>query len=84
MARRTRLFRYAPMSRWTPQIALRRMSCRVEDAKAALADIAGIWSDVDQGIVSQADDLIRNLDELMTEARTMVRERQEAGEEVGP
>lgn len=83
MARRKRMFRYAPMSRWSPQIALRRMNCRIEDAKAALADIAGIWGDVDQTVVDQAEDRIRELDEFMTETREMVRERQAHGEEIG-
>jgi hypothetical protein len=84
MARRTKMFRYGVMHRWSPQIALRRMWCRIEDAKAALADIAGIWGDVDQGVVNQAEELIDGLDRFMRETREMVRERQAAGEEIGP
>jgi phosphoserine phosphatase len=83
MARRTRMFRYGTMSRWSPQIALRRMNCRIEDAKAALADIAGIWGDVDQAVCDQADEHILGLDEFMAETREMVRQHQEAGEEIG-
>lgn len=82
--RRRRLFRYEPMSRWTPALALRRMECRIEDAKAALADIAGIWGDVDQGAVDEADRLCEELDRFLRDQREMVRERLEAGEHVGP
>lgn len=82
--RRRRLFRYDPMSRWTPAIALRRMACRIEDAKAALADVASIWGDVDQGAVEEADRLGAELDEFLRGQREMIRERLEAGEHVGP
>lgn len=84
MGRRTRLFRYAPMSRWSPQIALRRTACRIEDAKAAVADIAATWGDVDQGFVSDAEERFADLDRWLAEMRASVRERQEAGEEIGP
>lgn len=82
--RSRRLFRYQPMSRWTPAIALRRTACRIEDAKAALADIAGIWGDVDQGACDEADRFIQDLDRWLADQRTIIAERLEAGEHVGP
>jgi hypothetical protein len=69
------------MSKWTPQLALRRMRCRIEDAKAALADVALIWSDIDDFIAVRADERIQDLDAFMAEVQEAVRERQEAGEE---
>ncbi|MCJ8142940.1 hypothetical protein MKI84_08425 [Ancylobacter sp. A5.8] len=78
------MFRYAPMSRWTVPIALRRMECRIEDAKAALADIAGIWGDVDQGAVDTADQIIVDLDRFLADQKAMVAEKIAAGEDVGP
>jgi hypothetical protein len=78
------MFRYAPMSRWTVKLALRRTRCRIEDAKAALADICGIWGDFDQGFVNGADERIVELDDWMAEIAESVRERLDAGEEVGP
>ena len=60
------------------------MQSRIDDAKAALEDIAGIWGDVDQGAVDEADRIIEQLDALMAITREYVRERQEAGEHVGP
>jgi hypothetical protein len=59
------------------------MNCRIEDAKAALADIAGIWGDRDQAVVNGAEDLLQALDEFMRETREVVRERQAAGEDIG-
>ena len=82
--RRARMFRYASMSRWTAKLALRRTKCRIEDAKAALADISLIWGDVDQGIVNGADERILELNEWMAEIEESIRERLDAGEEVGP
>lgn len=85
MKRRTRrLSRYQPMSRWTPALALRRTACRIEDAKAALLDIIGIWGDVDQGAVNEADQFIVDLDRWLEGQRATVKERLDAGEDVGP
>lgn len=82
--RRTRIFRYAPMSRWTVKRAIRRTKCRIEDAKEALADICSIWGDVDQAFVNGADERIIELNDWMAEIEETVRERLDAGEEIGP
>lgn len=81
--RRTRLFRYEPMSRWSVKLALRRTRCRVEDAKEALADITSIWADADQGTVNEADERIRSLDEWMADIEAIIAEKQAHGEEIG-
>ena len=81
--RRPHYARYSPMSRWTLPLALRRMECRIEDAKAALADIAMIWGDVDQGAVDRAEELIQELDQVLAEQRSAISERITAGEHVG-
>lgn len=86
MPRRSRPYfaRYQPMARWSLPLAMGRMQRRVEDAKAALADIAAIWGDIDQGTIDEAEGRIRDLDLWMADVERMVRERQEAGEYVGP
>lgn len=81
--KRTKLFRYPTMSRWSVKLALRRTKCRVEDAKEALADIASIWADVDQGTVNEADDRIRELEQWMADIEAVITERQMAGDEIG-
>lgn len=81
--KRTRLFRYERMSRWSVKLALRRTKCRIGDATAALADIATIWADVDEGTVDEADEQIRTLEKWMADIEEMIAERQAAGEEIG-
>lgn len=82
--KRSGLFRYAPMTRWSVKLALRRTECRIEDAKAALADLTAVWGDVDQGFVNEADERIQDLDRWLAEIRESIAERQAYGEAIGP
>lgn len=76
--------RYVPISRWTLPRVLSRMDARIDDAKAALHDIVALWVDIDQGIVMDAEQLITDLDEWLAEMKQAIKERQDAGEHVGP
>ncbi|MFG1318032.1 hypothetical protein [Xanthobacter autotrophicus] len=82
--RRHYTLRYAPLAKWTLPRVLARMDSRIEDAKAALHDIVAMWGDIDQGIVEDADQKIRELDEWLAQMKQGVQERVEAGEHVGP
>ena len=77
-------FRHKPLSRWTVARAVRRLKARVEDAKAALADIGATWNDIDQTIVDEAEDRISDLENWLDATLRSIRERVEAGEHVGP
>ncbi len=62
-------FRYKPMSKWTPTLALRRSKCRIADAKAALLDLAAVWSDVDDFVCTRVDEIGAALDGLLDDVR---------------
>lgn len=82
--RRHYTMRYVPLLRWTLPRVLSRMDARIDDAKAALHDIISLWADIDQGFVEDADQLIVDLDAWLAEMKQSIKERQDAGEHVGP
>lgn len=84
MARRKRLSRYKPMSRWTPALAIARTARRVEDCRDALYDVAATWGDVDQGVIDDADRIVLDLERMLSELKATVAEKLEAGAHVGP
>jgi hypothetical protein len=71
------------MSRWTPTLAIQRTGRRVEDAKDALMDIAGIWGDVEQGVIDDADRIILDLENMLATLKETLKEKAEAGEHIG-
>lgn len=61
--------KYKTMSKWTPTLALRRSKCRIADAKAALLDLAAVWSDVDDFVCARVDEITAVLDGLLDDVR---------------
>jgi len=61
----SRQYRHKPMKKWTPRAALTRSRCRIEDAQAALRDLAGVWSDVDDYVCGRVDRLLDDLEILL-------------------
>jgi hypothetical protein len=78
---------YPPMSRWTPSLAFQRTRRRIEDVKAALADIASIWGEIEPGTVDEVEQIAeetgRNLDQLAADLAAWIAEKKAAGEEIG-
>lgn len=71
------------MKRWTPKLAVSRSQRSIAGAIERLRAVAHEWGDVDQAIVDQAEDLIRELETFSREIARDVAERMEAGEEIG-
>jgi len=65
------------MRNWTEARALRATNVRLRKIDNLLLEIAGLWGDVDQGIVNVMDDLRRQVEEASTHVRESVDERRE-------
>lgn len=46
----------------------RATTSRIKKAKALMTDLAGLWGDIDQGMVNEADNMIARLEEMETSA----------------
>lgn len=71
------------MKRWTPNLAVSRSRRNIAAAIARLRVVSIEWADVDYSIESEAEDLIRTLDDFATRIAEGIAERIAAGEHVG-
>ncbi|HQS09502.1 MAG TPA: hypothetical protein PLK13_11830 [Xanthobacteraceae bacterium] len=46
-------------------------------------DIAGIWGDVEQGVIDDADRIILDLENMLATLKETLKEKAEAGEHIG-
>jgi hypothetical protein len=73
----------AGMRRWTPKLAIARSRRNVAGAVDRLRAVALEWGDVDEGIVTDAEELIRHLEQFADDVEKNTKERIAAGEHVG-
>jgi hypothetical protein len=76
----TRIKRWRPtLKKWTEAAALRATITRMKRIEALLVEIAGLWSDEDEFICSEADELKRLVEgkrlEFVISVQTRVEER---------
>lgn len=73
----------APLQLWTVMSALRLTAQRLAAVKAALVDVAAMWSEVAPSCSDTVDRLIGELDELHRDIGEAVGEKMTTGEEDG-
>lgn len=71
------------MKRWTPKLAIARSRRQIAAAVERLRAVALEWGDVDEGIVTDAESLIAELEEFAEDIEKNTNERIAAGEHVG-
>jgi hypothetical protein len=71
------------MKRWTPRLAVSVTKRNIARAVERLRAISIEWSDVDDGYVRDAEDLIRVLNAFAERVETEIAERIAAGEHIG-
>jgi hypothetical protein len=69
--------------RWTPAGAIARSRKNCTGAAERLRAVALEWGDVDQGIVEEAEDLLREVEAFGRHISEWINERLAAGEHVG-
>lgn len=69
--------------RWTAKAAVERSRRNLNAAIASINLVAREWGDVDNTFVTRADELARELEEFRDTMGKEVRERLDAGEEIG-
>lgn len=69
--------------RWTPKAAVERSRRNINAAIASVNLVGREWGDVDNTYVVQADELVNKLEEFRDVMGKEVRERLDAGEEIG-
>lgn len=69
--------------RWTPKGAVASSRRKLDAAIARLREVSLEWADVDESLVHEAEERIRDLEVFRDELTSYIQERLDAGEHVG-